>query len=109
MAKDVEKQVVEEGSVVEPPPAPDGALKIFFTHVGRALGDRQRVCRLCNSPWTAGDWNFYNLCPTCFEQFDRQKMQGRSPTIGPLLKPGVDYFEDADAWIEKQRKERSTS
>lgn len=111
MSDDISKQSVEEGSIVEEPSTQiANEFAGWVVRQTETASKKNRVCRLCHAAWTAGDWNFYDLCPKCFEEFDRQKMQGRMPTIGTKPRLGVDYYESSDAWIEeKRRKEGSTS
>lgn len=35
------------------------------------------VCKKCGAWFIRGDWNFYNLCDTCFSEFDKDKMKER--------------------------------
>lgn len=39
-------------------------------------GDTMTCC-LCSTPYQRGDWDFHQLCPTCFVAFDKLKMMGR--------------------------------
>lgn len=34
-------------------------------------------CKQCKVKYKRGDWNFYNLCDSCFKEFDRKKMEER--------------------------------
>lgn len=58
----------------------------------------QRACRRCQQLWTPGDWNFYNLCNTCFALFDQQKMAGRMAMLFGGNKPSY-YSESCEQWI----------
>ena len=56
-------------------------------------------CRRCDIRFQPKprQWIFYDLCDTCFEAFDAQKMHGRIELL--INKRKTAYFEDVDAWI----------
>ena len=35
------------------------------------------VCLKCAQEYIRGAWDFYQLCPTCFNEYDRKKMEAR--------------------------------
>jgi hypothetical protein len=56
-------------------------------------------CRRCGTRFQPKphQWIFYDLCDTCFEAFDTQKMHDRVELL--INKHKIAYFEDADAWM----------
>ena len=63
-----------------------------FAKEGRSFN-----CKQCGTPFTPrkGQWIFYNLCDECFNDFNRQKMNGR---LSALFGEGVLYHESYDKW-----------
>lgn len=61
------------------------------------------VCIRCKKAYHRGEYDFHQLCNTCFEIFDSQKMRGR----GAYLKGDpIPYNEDVDQWIKKERESK---
>src|SRR5713226_6264702 len=56
-------------------------------------------CRRCGARFQPKphQWIFYDLCETCFKDFDAQKMLGRVELL--IKKRNTAYFEDVDAWM----------
>ena len=56
-------------------------------------------CRRCGTRFQpkSRQWIFYDLCDTCFAEFDKQKMHGRVELL--INKRKTAYFEDVDAWM----------
>lgn len=56
------------------------------------IGRGPRDCKCCGQSWEPLSWNFYDLCESCFEIFDKQKMKHRLT--------GEPGFEDVYKWLE---------
>ncbi len=60
--------------------------------------DSQEIlCRRCKTLWTPGAWNLYDLCDSCFDEYNAQKMRGR------LGGGDVAYYESCNEWIEANK------
>ena len=100
------------------------AKEIKTSNESFASEDRRFNCIRCGAFFTPqmGQWIFYKLCDSCFNEFDTQKMRGRfrgfnfevSPDSDPEAKrriedlrerfgggnPGQPYYESCDEWIK---------
>lgn len=45
-------------------------------------------------------WNFYNLCDTCFKEFNEQKMAGRLSGFCGIPELEYETFEFAEEWMK---------
>jgi hypothetical protein len=65
-----------------------------------------RPCLRCGTAWTPSVWNFYELCETCFAEFDAQKMAGR---LGDIVKhpQAQPWFESSEDWMAANPTDRS--
>jgi hypothetical protein len=57
-------------------------------------------CLCCKANYEVTILNYYNLCDSCFSQFDRQKMNGR---FNRNPKSTDFYTESADVYIKSGR------
>jgi hypothetical protein len=74
---------------------PEGVEQVAIRDLNRSNDARKtRTCIRCRTQFERGEWCFYDLCDTCFDLFDSQKMKGRWRTEGTSMT----HFEDAEAW-----------
>lgn len=45
-------------------------------------------CACCHEQYAMGYYNFHNLCDSCFNQFDNQKMKGRFGQLREFAEQG---------------------
>lgn len=62
-------------------------------------------CKKCGDMYQPHPYEliYYDLCKTCFKEFDKQKMDGRKAYSEDRSKP-FKHFEDVDEWIKKGAK-----
>lgn len=54
------------------------------------------VCIACNKSYVRGNYDFHQLCDSCFNEFDSQKMNARFKSLDSKEFPK--YFEDSEEW-----------
>ena len=93
-----------------------------------AKGDRSFDCRLCGKHFVPSEhqWIFYNLCDSCFDEFNAQKMHGRFRGFNFNIAPDSDpqaashikdlserfsgglptelYYESCEEWLKIKRQ-----
>jgi methionyl-tRNA synthetase len=62
-------------------------------------------CKKCGDMYQPRPFEliYYDLCKTCFKEFDQQKMDGRTAYLEDMSKPFI-HFEDANEWIKNAAK-----
>lgn len=61
-------------------------------------------CKKCGTLFQPSQkqWIFHLLCDFCFNEYDKQKMEGRRNSV--YTKDSVSqYFEDCDLWIKSKK------
>lgn len=62
--------------------------------MSRDMSKTPRPCKACGIDWTPEGWNFYDLCESCFPEFNAQKMNSRFT--------GEPGHESVDAWVAEK-------